>query len=81
MSYYSIKGGVVAFACNPAGNGNGKLLYSDLIASSMQTITNACGWYIAGATKDSDNVHIGYQNMFPGADFCGNWNKGIANHC
>ena len=70
MSYYSVRGGVVAFVCNLDGNAVLKA-WVDIITQAAEQITGACGKYVAGSTGAQYNFAIGYMNNAKGLDFCG----------
>ncbi|KAJ8118084.1 hypothetical protein OPT61_g856 [Boeremia exigua] len=75
LAYYSIRGRVVAFVCN-RGSGNW-LVFPQNLADSLATITNRCGWYIAGARQqgnDDQALLYGYQR------WNGNVGTGSADH-
>ncbi|KAH8812871.1 hypothetical protein F5884DRAFT_317843 [Xylogone sp. PMI_703] len=79
LSHYSIRGSVVAFACNIRGglNGIGSVDYSDwMVTRVLQVVTDKCGWYIAGTGiyedlfLDDEYPEIGYMRYSNGLDFC-----------
>jgi hypothetical protein len=70
-SFYAIQNNVVAFACNYGSvdfTTNG-----DSFGHSLESITNACGRYVAGS-KDTgfngDSFIVGYMQYSNGIDFC-----------
>ncbi|KAF2748172.1 hypothetical protein M011DRAFT_476786 [Sporormia fimetaria CBS 119925] len=72
LNYYSIRGSVVAFACNRNGDnvsrGDGDFSWA------IGEITNRCGWYVAGSFDAGDwdyQMIMGYMIYHPGLDFCG----------
>ncbi|KAB2571943.1 hypothetical protein BFW01_g1843 [Lasiodiplodia theobromae] len=81
LAYYSIKGGVVFFACN---TGNGQLFMdAPTVAYVASEITNACGWYIAGtfARSGYPSEASGYMRYSSGLDFCGAAKSSSAHSC
>ena len=75
-AYYSIRGGVVAFACDPVKNWQAAAS-SDLMAAAADHITKACGWYIPGTAEfdhdfAAEAAYLGYMAYSAGLDFCGN---------
>ncbi|KZM18905.1 uncharacterized protein EKO05_0010399 [Ascochyta rabiei] len=82
QAYYSIRGKVVAFACN-RGNRNWTVFPQNL-GDSLADITNKCGWYIAGAKQtgnDDQALLLGYQRWNGNDDFCGGARSSSQNHC
>lgn len=85
LSYYAIRGSVVAFICN----------YSDsqspvtvgLITTAAGHITNRCGEYIAGtyasliAPHDLAGYNIGYMRYSSGLNFCEDATGSTSNCC
>lgn len=73
FAYYSIRGGVIAFAC-PTGWST--RAGENLIRDTLEAVTKKCGWYIAGTGKeyisnyDETQAYIGYMNTHPNQDFC-----------
>jgi hypothetical protein len=72
LSFYSIRGSVVAFVCNRSSasyNSDGN--FFALVASD---ITNTCGRYVPGSRDEGSNafgqVIYGYMNYQNGLDFC-----------
>lgn len=74
MSWYSIRGGVVAFVCNRSPAGSQGVAYADRLTNSLSAITQACGWYIAGTQeiyeRQGSDLDYGYMNWRDGLDFC-----------
>ncbi len=84
-AWYSIRGGVVAFACNP---GSGRTWAADfLVGETLEAVTKKCGWYIAGTglreviNSGDDEALIGYMRHHPGLDFCKASTSSPVNHC
>lgn len=82
-SYYSIRGDVVAFACNnwptSVDTSADKFQWTDWqLTNSYATITKLCGWYVAGTNNwdggwwkiDFNTPNIGYMRWSEGLDFC-----------
>ncbi|RGP76805.1 hypothetical protein FLONG3_5073 [Fusarium longipes] len=71
MSWYSIRGSVVAFACNwfwePVAMGR-----RDYLTDVMARITKNCGLYVPGTYTSSEGgvPYYGYMNYRAGLDFC-----------
>jgi hypothetical protein len=68
-NFYSIRGSVIAFACNP-------LCCKDTIGATFNSyaayITEACGWYVPGTVWSPGFPQaFGYMNYYDGLDFCG----------
>lgn len=71
MSWYSIRGSVVAFACNwnawvvPVGREKD-------ISDVLGVITDRCGRYVPGTYVhlEGGTPFTGYMNYSPGLDFC-----------
>jgi hypothetical protein len=59
QSYYSIRGDVVAFACNRRDGPT--TLSGRTYAVSLESITRSCGLYIAGAQELNIPIIVGYQ--------------------
>ncbi|KAF2124887.1 hypothetical protein P153DRAFT_435093 [Dothidotthia symphoricarpi CBS 119687] len=81
-SFYSIRGSVVAFACNRSQTD--WLLLPQTFTDAASAITGSCGWYIAGTTErgDANNALIlGYMRYQNGLDFCGASTSSPANRC
>ncbi|KXJ97295.1 hypothetical protein Micbo1qcDRAFT_191815 [Microdochium bolleyi] len=73
QSFYSIRGSVVAFACNRNWN-YAPVPRRDSFTQFYGEITNRCGWYVPG-TWTNDNLdggvpHVGYMNYRANLDFC-----------
>ncbi|KAK8078728.1 hypothetical protein PG994_002535 [Apiospora phragmitis] len=79
MSYYSIRGSVVAFVCAySVGFG----YHGSDFANAAAGITGRCGWYIAGTmTTAIEGGNVGYMRYSPGLDFCRNADTAQATHC
>jgi len=83
MSFYSIRGNVVAFACNRSPDRSWLLIANDY-ANALGSITGSCGSYIAGAYEFGDPnqaLIVGYARYANGDDFCGGSTSSPANHC
>jgi len=92
MAWYSIRGSVVAFACNEE-NSNVPFRFDDPnFTDSLRGITNSCGWYVAGTRRyvglsgfpepfPSAWLNTGYMIYYPGHDFCGASTISPADHC
>ncbi|GME37248.1 uncharacterized protein LTHEOB_4493 [Neofusicoccum parvum] len=81
LSYYSIRGSVVFFACN---GGDGQLFMdSPTVAYIATQITNSCGWYTAGtfARLGYLSESSGYMRYSAGLDFCGAAKTSPAHSC
>lgn len=83
MSYYSIRGDAVAFACNMGG---GPEPFSAAAMTTMASyITTKCGWYVAGSANRewgvSLNLVSGYMNYNSGLDFCSASISSSAHYC
>ncbi len=75
LSYYAIRGDVVAFVCNP-GPYDARVSGGDA-SQSLGRVTGACGYYIAG-TYDY-GIKIGY--MHTGQNWCDNADRSKAHRC
>lgn len=93
-NYYSIRGDVVAFACNDhlgsIETASGKFQWTDWqLTTSYAAITKLCGWYIAGTNNwdggwwaiDFNTPNIGYMRWSEGLDFCYNAVSSGASSC
>lgn len=80
LSYYSIRGGVVAFACNLDHQAI-LHVWEDVITQAAGQITNACGEYVAGSEGGHFDFAIGYMRSGPNVDFCGGALTSPANSC
>ncbi|KAF1847773.1 uncharacterized protein K460DRAFT_414455 [Cucurbitaria berberidis CBS 394.84] len=83
QSFYSIRGDVVAFACNRSPNRSWLLVASNY-ANALGRISGSCGRYIAGATEFGDPgqaLIVGYQRYARGDNFCAASTSSPANHC
>lgn len=80
MAWYTIRGSVVAFACNTVSSTSDSFApqYLDL---SYSVITETCGWYVAGTWFAVLQVNIGYMNYYGGLDFCAASQGSSADHC
>jgi hypothetical protein len=88
LSYYSIAGAAVAFACN-----HGYLsayLTADMVTQSAQRVTDACGWYVAGTDltlemvggiPDEIELSTGYMQYYAGVTFCANADSSSRGSC
>lgn len=81
LNYYSIKGAVVAFLCN-----EGPLLAinSGDLTALFASITNECGWYVAGTYRSLDGAYdwrLGYMQYYSGLDFCAAATSSSASRC
>ncbi|KAH6658867.1 hypothetical protein BKA67DRAFT_652150 [Truncatella angustata] len=80
-SYYSIRGSVVAFACEYTGVGTMFISGSDITYMAAD-ITSACGLYIAGSYKyGGTNAAFGYMRYTSGLNFCANALSSSAHSC
>ncbi|UNI22960.1 hypothetical protein JDV02_008803 [Purpureocillium takamizusanense] len=72
-SVFSIKGDVVAFACNP---GTKKTYTSNwLIPRLLDEVTEKCGTYVSGAARQDNGgdypvAYVGYMESLPGYSLC-----------
>ncbi|KAL7906652.1 hypothetical protein GGI35DRAFT_458572 [Trichoderma velutinum] len=73
LCWYSIRGGVVAFICNPNDRTNTNGFVADNVGLSTSIITGDCGWYTAGthAWGYYNSLLVGYEVYYPGVDFFG----------
>ncbi|KAK5995405.1 hypothetical protein PT974_03809 [Cladobotryum mycophilum] len=92
IAYYSIRGRVVAFACNDVF---GQHDYSvsagvdaEYLVLSYGATNRLCGWYMAGtsfvgfwAPIDDNRPSVGYMRYSPDLDFCGNALTSPAERC
>ncbi|KAM7217304.1 hypothetical protein V8F06_007361 [Rhypophila decipiens] len=83
-AYYSVSGGVVAFACAL----NGPAFANDpLVTEDLRIITRWCGRYIAGTRNVGgqpngfNSATIGYMRYHAGLDFCGTARNSKSDHC
>ncbi|KAJ4305110.1 hypothetical protein N0V90_000640 [Kalmusia sp. IMI 367209] len=86
LAHYSIRGGTVAFACNPD-------YYEDapyngwFVVRILQQVTKKCGLYVAGTSTYSDIVNenifplIGYMQYYSGLPFCDKATGSGQGHC
>ncbi|KAH8881821.1 hypothetical protein GQ53DRAFT_886778 [Thozetella sp. PMI_491] len=95
-AYYSIRGAVVAFACNddsyeadtdPNDSDSG-LASADQLTAAYSYITGQCGWYVAGSLVYYDLFptnylfpQLGYMQYYDGVDFCGDAFNDPLTHC
>lgn len=94
LAWYSIRGGVVAFACNtnwptmqvPAPPS--VELDAEYLTLSFAAITRICGWYVPGTCTYTDwgtvtfvPAYVGYMNYRPGLDFCSDAPSSRVDHC
>lgn len=70
-AWYSIRGSVVAFACNQYWSGV-PVSRRDGFNSVFQQITDRCGWYVPGTwvNVERGSAHNGYMNYRENLDFC-----------
>ena len=89
MSYYSIRGSVVAFGCNTGTAGDIGICGNEY-GEVLQVVTVQCGAYTAGtfAYLTSYNVplpepyiNLGYMQYYAGLDFCGNADLSPVSYC
>jgi hypothetical protein len=80
QAYYSVRGSVVAFACNLDADAT-LLVWTDIITQSAGQITSACGLYVAGTAGGLYSYAFGYMQYSNGLDFCTNALGSPANHC
>ncbi|KAJ6442504.1 cupin 2 domain-containing protein [Purpureocillium lavendulum] len=71
-SVYSIRGSVIAFACNMHSE---SYTSAQLIPQMLEAVTQACGRYVVGAatTDETPGKHeawVGYMENIDGVDFC-----------
>ena len=70
LSFYSIRGGVVAFACNLSDKSVGFSGYQ--IGQTNPLITSSCGRYVAGSLGEPGFAATGYMRKGAnGGNFCG----------
>jgi hypothetical protein len=68
LSFYSIRGDIVAFACSREAT-TAYQWTSDDIARSYTGVTARCGFYVAGTLQIFDTF-FGYMQYSNGIDFC-----------
>jgi hypothetical protein len=74
-SWFSKKNNVVAFVCNYKSDQNYFYINSQYFHDSLATVTDSCGWYVAGSEgyqARTDIASIGYMQFKEGVDFCAN---------
>ena len=83
LCWYSIRGGAVAFICNPYSGTNTNGFTADGIGLSTSIITGDCGWYTAGthAWGYYKSLLVGYMIYRPGLDFFGDAMSSDSQHC
>lgn len=83
MSYYSIRGNVVAFVCVPYTDpGVWTDISPDQYGQALATITAHCGRYIAGAMFTGYSIeYVGYAQWYDGYDFCKHATDSSSTHC
>lgn len=71
MSWYTIRGSVVAFSCNWYWAYQ-PVLYRREYTNVFGYITRECGWCVPGTwvNDDSGSAHVGCMNYQAGLDFC-----------
>jgi hypothetical protein len=80
LSYYSIRGAVVAFACNRSGSD--QKMDGQTYGQALSIITNRCGRYIAGSVSvTGSNFILGYMRYSSGTDFCGTSTQSSRSSC
>lgn len=80
LAYYSVRGGVVAYACNLDSNAY-LHVWEDIVTQAAGQITGACGEYVAGSQGGRFDFAIGYMRSGPDVDFCGGALTSPANSC
>lgn len=74
QNYYSIRGSVVAYVCNPFHRYMGYYTDADFLGGIFNEITGACGAYISGNAQNIVGwayADVGYMQYGDGLDFCG----------
>ncbi|KPM46540.1 hypothetical protein AK830_g60 [Neonectria ditissima] len=72
-NYYSIRGNVVAFVCNPYTTWGGYYTDAEYLGLIFSDISSRCGQYIAGTSQNIVNLsyaYVGYMQYSAGLDFC-----------
>jgi hypothetical protein len=78
LSYYSIRGSVVAFVCETFIE---TVPYREKIAHGLWKVTKHCGEYVPGTYWEIGIRNIGYMNWHSGLDFCGHALEPSATSC
>ena len=89
MSYYSIRGSVVAFGCNPGYLGGIVQVCGQDYGDDLKVITSQCGAYVAGTfspvlegiSERKTYIDLGYMQYYAGLDFCGNAESSPVSSC
>lgn len=81
--YYSIRGGIVAFVCNPYPTNAGATFFKSNVGGCDAVITADCGLYVAGtyAWGYETSYLVGYMNWYSGLDFLTASIAGTAKGC
>jgi hypothetical protein len=80
QSYYSIRGGAVAFACHYGSEPKG--IAGDILRVVFKSLTGRCGQYVPSTKEDFDSSFaVGYMNYTPGLDFCGHARSSAQHKC
>ncbi|KAK7424542.1 hypothetical protein QQX98_000507 [Neonectria punicea] len=72
-NYYSIKGNVVAFICNPYTTYGGYYSDAEYLGLIFRDISAQCGQYISGTSQNIVSLsyaYVGYMQYSAGLDFC-----------
>jgi hypothetical protein len=80
QSYYSIRGDVVAFACNRDPNNPSQPWDGYYFGTVTVGITSQCGNYIAGSYQ-AFNTIFGYMRYSNGINFCADSTNSPSNRC
>jgi hypothetical protein len=80
QSYYSIRGDVVAFACNRDTNNPSQPWDGSYFGVVAAGITSQCGNYIAGSYQ-AFNTIFGYMRYSNGINFCADSTNSPSNRC
>ncbi|KAK4228438.1 hypothetical protein QBC38DRAFT_152559 [Podospora fimiseda] len=84
LSYYAIRGSVVAFICSPGSNSAVTPVDLPTLSNLYGQITHYCGQYTPGTYKHgtpiaSASVDVGYMNS--GGNFCATAESSLATKC
>jgi hypothetical protein len=77
LSFYSIRGDVLAFACN---RGEEPFPAYDGFRDFVQHIVDNCGSYVAGSSQLVETI-MGYMQYQNGRDFCAASTTSLHSHC
>ncbi|UNI21632.1 hypothetical protein JDV02_007608 [Purpureocillium takamizusanense] len=87
-NYYSIRGSVVAYACNVKGKIFVQNATPLLITQMLDKVSNQCGRYVGGwgmftegPLQDPWPAHFGYMNYKEGLNFCREGTNILQSHC